>query len=809
MSSRLQQQLQKQEKCHRVTTAMMPPAASSWIPIRVYLSRRSWVPLDSASLSPEKANELGVPLLGRLLVDLAGLRLVFLAVPEVGVRGNHLLLPPWVSFLLDKADGTTANVTIAPQDVQSPQVTSVADQELVQSEQVVGQLASLCLEVEGPVVGPGEAASLAFLLLARPSLRKALMRQLTRAGTRLVAGACFAARISGHVCAFRVLRCYALDGSPVDLGGAPREFKDIRIQQDLPMPQEIEHEDGQTGATICLEALREAAALSANDSPHRARLLCEGAPPASAMCAFLRCIHDALNSKEPGVRVAHLPLNELLWELPRGGPNDQTFRQLLDGFTENAVLSGCSATSTSAQTVTSSIVVLWGLDGPLPPGGAKWLLAGRALSPLQSLPRHCGILGLCRTSSSVPSALRSFFAELGVPPGPCPCLGLAGRSNTSVLDKEAQVPPSELCKPPAPTVVGATEVLEQLSSSVIGYYRCPEAYKAMGFTWPPRLLLQGPSGAGKTHLLRWLCSQLPQGVSIAWLHPGDVWSKYLGESEQRLRRAFANASQSAAGLGSVLLLEGVDQLVPGRKVGESMEEVEGFRHRLAATLLVCLDGIDNPAHGQSGAGPGLGVVATTCTWAEDMDARITRPGRMDRWVSLLPPDANSRLGLLRHFADEIGASNRPKESVETDGTVYLGMTDGPDEATRHALITWSAGWLPGRLQLAAAGAWATLLPGQQTPSWQDVLASVQRAGGLAGSGRLSAAGSGTSWWEACKEEIVASRPADATAFRSHASREQPAATGHMPELLGPPGDAVRQKLEEAAALAVPSSDDEW
>merc|ERR1719412_3344693 len=114
-------------------------------------------------------------------------------------------------------------------------------------------------------------------------------------------------------------------------------------------------------------------------------------------------------------------------------------------------------------------------------------------------------------------------------------------------------------------------------------------------------------------------------------------------------------------------------------------------------------------------------------------------------VSLVPPDANSRLELLRHFVDEIGASSRPRESVETDGTLHLGMTDGPDEATRHALIMWSAGWLPGRLQLAAAGAWATLLPGQQAPSWQDVLASVQRTGGMAGSGRLSAAGSGVSW----------------------------------------------------------------
>lgn len=572
------------------------------------------------------------------------------------------------------------------------------------------------------------------------------------------------------------------------------------------MLQESEHEDGQTGATICLEALCEAIALSANDSPHHARLLCEGAPPASAMCTFLRCIHDALNANEQAVRVAHLPLNELFWELPRGGPNDRTLRQLLAGFTENALLSRSSTTSTSAQGISNSILVLWGLDGPLPPGGAKWL-AGGALSPLRSLPRHCGILGLCRSSSSVLPTIRSFFMELGAPPGPCPCLGLAGRSSTSLPAGDAQASPSEPCKPPAPTVVGSTEVLEQLSSSVIGYYRCPEAYKVMGFTWPPRLLLQGPSGAGKTHMLRWLCSQLPEGVGTAWLHPGDVWSKYLGESEQRLRRAFANASQGTAGMGSVLLLEGVDQLVPGRRASESMEEAEGFRHRLAATLLVCLDGIDSPAHGQ--AGPGLGVVATSCTWAEDMDARITRPGRMDRWVSLVAPDANSRLALLRHFADEIGAGSRPRESVGTDGTVpvHLVMTDEPDEATRHTLVTWSAGWLPGRLQLAAAGAWATLSPGKQTPSWQDILASVQRVGGMAVAGRHLAAGSG-SWWEACKEEIFASRPADATAFGHHASQEQPSATGQLPALPGPSSDTVRQKLDEAAALAVPSSDDE-
>ena len=48
---------------------------------------------------------------------------------------------------------------------------------------------------------------------------------------------------------------------------------------------------------------------------------------------------------------------------------------------------------------------------------------------------------------------------------------------------------------------------ELISRSVVGYFEDVEAYQAMGLRWPPRCLLTGPPGSGKTQLLRWLANE--------------------------------------------------------------------------------------------------------------------------------------------------------------------------------------------------------------------------------------------------------------------------------------------------------------
>ena len=73
--------------------------------------------------------------------------------------------------------------------------------------------------------------------------------------------------------------------------------------------------------------------------------------------------------------------------------------------------------------------------------------------------------------------------------------------------------------------------------------------------WPRGVLLHGPPGCGKTAAVRAVAAEL--GVPVHELPASAVFGAFTGESERRLRDAFAAASAAAADAGrpAVLLLD--------------------------------------------------------------------------------------------------------------------------------------------------------------------------------------------------------------------------------------------------------------
>jgi len=145
------------------------------------------------------------------------------------------------------------------------------------------------------------------------------------------------------------------------------------------------------------------------------------------------------------------------------------------------------------------------------------------------------------------------------------------------------------------------------------------------------LLLFGPPGTGKTHLVRALAREL--AVPVFDVSPSDLLSKWLGESEKHLAELFAQARKSPAAL---VFIDEIDVLAPHR---DAAPDAGGPMQRLMAQLLAELDGF-RQAPGQL-----LFVGATNRPWA--LDEALLRPGRFDTlaWVGL--PDAAMRAALLR------------------------------------------------------------------------------------------------------------------------------------------------------------------
>jgi len=136
----------------------------------------------------------------------------------------------------------------------------------------------------------------------------------------------------------------------------------------------------------------------------------------------------------------------------------------------------------------------------------------------------------------------------------------------------------------------------------------------------------------------------------------DVFGSYLGESEARLRHAFAAARAAAP---CVLFLDEVDALVPGRGSDEGGGGGGELRQRVLATFLTEMDGLESgPAAGK----PQVAVVGAT-NRPEALDPALLRPGRLGTHVFVGLPDLPDRELLFRKFTGRMELASPDTEGA--------------------------------------------------------------------------------------------------------------------------------------------------
>jgi SpoVK/Ycf46/Vps4 family AAA+-type ATPase len=188
--------------------------------------------------------------------------------------------------------------------------------------------------------------------------------------------------------------------------------------------------------------------------------------------------------------------------------------------------------------------------------------------------------------------------------------------------------------PPGPPitlkdVAGMEAVKRRLNLAFLAPLRNPELRRTFGKSLRGGLLLYGPPGCGKTFLARAAAGEL--GAKFMPVGIADVLDMWLGQSEQNLKGYFEAARRQAP---CVLFFDEVDAL--GRK--RSL-----MRHSAASGVisqfLSELDGMQSDNRGV------FVLAATNHPW--DVDAALRRPGRLDRMLLVLPPDAAARDAILR------------------------------------------------------------------------------------------------------------------------------------------------------------------
>ena len=209
-----------------------------------------------------------------------------------------------------------------------------------------------------------------------------------------------------------------------------------------------------------------------------------------------------------------------------------------------------------------------------------------------------------------------------------------GRPDEPVDAYEAERPTLRLVD-----VAGMKEVKDRLDAAFLAPMRNPELRKTFGMSLRGGLLLYGPPGCGKTFIARALAGEM--GASFVAVRLNEVLDMWIGQSERNLHEVFEVARRHVP---SVLFLDEVDA------IGQKRSNLSSSALRLTVNqLLAELDGVGEVNEGVFVLG------ATNMPW--DVDPALRRPGRFDRSLLVLPPDAPAREAVLRYHLESRPVAN--------------------------------------------------------------------------------------------------------------------------------------------------------
>lgn len=198
-------------------------------------------------------------------------------------------------------------------------------------------------------------------------------------------------------------------------------------------------------------------------------------------------------------------------------------------------------------------------------------------------------------------------------------------SDGTKLLEEIGVAPPELPTVTFEDVAGLENVKTEIRNKIIYPLKHPELAKEYGVKAGGGILLHGPPGTGKTHIVRAIAHEV--NALFLNINPSTLVSQWFGEFEKNINKLFTAARMCAP---SILFFDEIDALAPRRRTSSS-----SVMKRAVPQLLTELGGLI-----ERGEKPVLVIGATNNPW--DLDEAILRPGRFDEKIYVPPPDLEAR-----------------------------------------------------------------------------------------------------------------------------------------------------------------------
>ncbi|KAI1099714.1 AAA-domain-containing protein [Jackrogersella minutella] len=191
----------------------------------------------------------------------------------------------------------------------------------------------------------------------------------------------------------------------------------------------------------------------------------------------------------------------------------------------------------------------------------------------------------------------------------------------------------------------------------------PGLVEQMGISHVKGVLLYGPPGTGKTLIARQIGKML-NAREPKIINGPEILNKYVGQSEENVRKMFADAEKEYKEKGEesglhIIIFDELDAVCKQRGSGSGGT---GVGDSVVNQLLSKLDGVDQLNN----------ILLIGMTNRKDMiDDALLRPGRLEVHVEISLPDEHGRVQILNIHTAKIRAINKLGDDVHLDELAHL------------------------------------------------------------------------------------------------------------------------------------------
>ena len=217
--------------------------------------------------------------------------------------------------------------------------------------------------------------------------------------------------------------------------------------------------------------------------------------------------------------------------------------------------------------------------------------------------------------------------------------------------------------------VGNNEIIEDCRE-VVSYINNKEKYKEMGLEIPKGILLNGPSGTGKTYLVKAIASETKS--TLITISGSEFVKLYLGQGAYKIKELFKNAKKNNF---SIIFIDGIDVFSKQHntpiRYDENEQIVIGYdeNEQILNQLLYEIDKLDD----------NIIIIATT-KMIQNLNKELLKPDRFNKIINISLPNEKARYEIIEYYFK----NKNLNKSFNITEIVYL--TDGFSGAQLKKLI---------------------------------------------------------------------------------------------------------------------------